>query len=202
MKETRFLNPEFRASTDESGKKKIGGYAAVFDKWSDDLGWFREKIQRGAFSEAIGKGDTVALFNHDSNMVLGRQSNGTLSLREDDNGLYMEVELPDTQVANDLYKLVERGDIKQQSFGFIVETNQWTFANNPGEMDERTIVKVRELVDVSPVTFPAYPDTTVAKRSREQVSPGDGATAAEGAIVENEDIDIDLLLTRHTRGMR
>ena len=196
MKETRFFNPEFRAFSDD-GQKRIAGYAAVFDTWSDDLGWFREKIQRGAFSEAIGKSDTVALFNHDSNLVLGRVSNGTLRLKEDERGLYMEVDLPDTQAANDLYKLVERGDIKQQSFGFIVDGNEWNKAK-----DERTITKVRELIDVSPVTFPAYPDTTVAKRSREEVSPINVDTAAEGAIIENENIDIDLLLTRHTRGMK
>ena len=196
MKETRFFNPEFRAFSDD-GQKRIAGYAAVFDTWSDDLGWFREKIQRGAFSEAIGKSDTVALFNHDSNLVLGRVSNGTLRLKEDERGLYMEVDLPDTQAANDLYKLVERGDIKQQSFGFIVDGNEWNKAK-----DERTITKVRELIDVSPVTFPAYPDTTVAKRSRDEVSPINVDTAAEGAIIENENIDIDLLLTRHTRGMK
>jgi HK97 family phage prohead protease len=197
MKETRFFNPEFRAFSDD-GQKCIAGYAAVFDMWSDDLGWFREKIQRGAFSEAIGKSDTVALFNHDSNLVLGRVSNGTLRLKEDERGLYMEVDLPDTQAASDLYKLIERGDIKQQSFGFIVDGNEWNKAK-----DERTITKVRELIDVSPVTFPAYPDTTVAKRSRDEVSPGNGASEAEGAILkENEDIEIDLLLTRHTRGMK
>lgn len=196
MKETRFFNPEFRAFSDD-GQKRIAGYAAVFDKWSDDLGWFREKIQRGAFSEAIGKSDTVALFNHDPNIVLGRVSNGTLRLKEDERGLYMEVDLPDTQAANDIYKLIERGDIRQQSFGFIVEGNEWNKAK-----DERTITKVRELIDVSPVVFPAYPDTTVAKRSRDEVSPINVDTAAEGAIIENENIDIDLLLTRHTRGMK
>jgi len=197
MKENRFFTPEFRAYQ-EDGKKKIGGYAAVFDVWSDDLGWFREKIARGAFTDAIKTGDTVALFNHDSSIVLGRRSSGTLRLKEDDKGLHMEVDLPDTQAANDLYTLIERGDIKQQSFGFTVEANEWKFAQKPGELDERTITKVRELFDVSPVTFPAYPDTTIAKRSRDEVSPGNGSGEAEGAIVfENENIDIDLLLQKH-----
>jgi len=196
MKENRFFTPEFRAFEDD-GKKKIGGYAAVFDTWSDDLGWFREKIAKGAFADAIKSGDTVALFNHDSNIVLGRRSSGTLRLKEDDKGLYMEVDLPNTQAANDLYALVERGDIKQQSFGFIVESNEWRFAQKPGELDERTITKVRELFDVSPVTFPAYPDTTIAKRSRDEVSPGDTGAAEGAIIVENENIDIDLLLQKH-----
>jgi len=192
-KEVRHISPEFRAFT-EDGVKRISGYAAVFESWSEDMGWFREKIARGAFTDALTKGDTVALFNHDSNIVLGRRSSGTLRLKEDEKGLYMEVDLPETQAANDLYKLVERGDIKSQSFGFIVETNEWRYGQN-GAPDERTIIKVRELFDVSPVTYPAYPDTSVAKRSRNEASPGAIADQASDAIVtENENIDIELLL--------
>jgi len=195
-KETRFFSPEFRVDADD-GVKRISGYAAVFDKWSEDLGWFREKIAPGAFADALKKSDTVALFNHDSNLVLGRTSNGTLRLKEDEVGLHMEVDLPDTQAANDLYKLVERGDIKQQSFGFIVEENEWRYGKN-GELDERTITRVSDLFDVSPVTYPAYPDTSVAKRSFDiQKSNEIVGDDSNDIVAENEDIDIELLLNKY-----
>jgi len=195
-KETRFFSPEFRVDTDD-GVKRISGYAAVFNKWSEDLGWFREKIAPGAFADALEKSDTVALFNHDSNLVLGRTSNGTLRLKEDEVGLHMEVDLPDTQAANDLYKLVERGDIKQQSFGFIVEENEWRYGKN-GELDERTITRVSDLFDVSPVTYPAYPDTSVAKRSFDiQKSNEIVGDDSNDIVAENEDIDIELLLNKY-----
>lgn len=191
-KEIRVFTPEFRASEDD-GVKRIAGYAAVFDTWSDDLGWFREKIAPGAFADAIRKSDTVALFNHDSNIVLGRTSNDTLRLKEDETGLHMEVDLPDTQAANDLYILVERGDIHQQSFGFIVESQEWKYGEK-GEPDERTITKVRELFDVSPVTYPAYPDTSVAKRYK---SDAIVSTEDDANVTRNRLIEIDLILSRH-----
>lgn len=195
-KEIRIFCPEYRA-VEEDGQKRIYGYAAVFNKWSEDLGWFREKIAPGAFSEAIINSDTVALFNHNSDLVLGRKSNDTLRLKEDDHGLHMEVDLPDTQAANDLFKLVERGDIKQQSFGFITDTVEWKDGEK-GELDERTIIKVKELFDVSPVTFPAYPDTTIAKRCRELNKSSDNTgDNSNDTIAENEDIDIELILNKY-----
>jgi hypothetical protein len=192
MKEIRVFSPEFRA-TETDGVKRIAGYAAVFDKWSDDLGWFREKIAPGAFAEALRTSDPLALFNHNSDMVLGRVSSGTLRLKEDDIGLHMEVDLPDTQVARDLYTLVERGDIKQQSFGFIVESDQWVQGRN-NEPDERTILRVKELMDVSPVAFPAYPDTTVAKRSKDSVIADNNN---DEIVIENENIEAQLLINRY-----
>ncbi|MGV7223280.1 MAG: HK97 family phage prohead protease [Nitrospinales bacterium] len=172
-KETRVfsfekLNVEERA--DGMGPK-ITGYAAVFDKWSEDLGGFKERIQSGAFKKAIGKSDVRGLFNHDSNFVLGRQSNGTLTIKEDKNGLWMEIDPPDTQIIRDLVLApIKRGDITQQSFGFIVGDDKWDNLN--GEKKDhpatRTILEVDELFDVSPVTFPAYPDTSVALRSMDK----------------------------------
>jgi uncharacterized protein len=195
-KEIRCVAPEFRAAKSDDGKKQIFGYAAVFDSWSENLGWFREKIAPGAFSRVIKAGDAVALFNHDANMPLGRQSNGTLRLNEDDTGLMMEVDLPDTQYANDLYKLVERGDIRQQSFAFSVAVDEWAYGKD-GQPDERTIVEVKELFDVSPVTYPAYPDTSVAKRSFDTSKPDEIVGTDDEIVIENENIDIDLILTRN-----
>ena len=195
VRETRFYAPEFRA-TEKDGVKQISGYTAVFDKFSEDLGWFREKIATGAFTNALRNSDAVALFNHNSDIVLGRESNGTLRLKEDEKGLFMEVDLPDTQAANDLYTLIERGDIKQQSFGFIVKSDEWRYSKDNSELDERTITEIKELFDVSIVTYPAYPDTTVAKRSLEKSNEIVG-DIGDAIIVENEDIEAELILKRH-----
>jgi HK97 family phage prohead protease len=190
VKETRIfqfekLNVEERA--DGMGPK-ITGYAAVFDKWSEDLGGFKEKIKAGAFKNAIGKSDVRGLFNHDSNYVLGRQSNGTLTIKEDKNGLWMEIDPPDTQIIRDLVLApIKRGDIKEQSFAFIVAEggDEWKnlHGEKPGEPATRTITEVDELFDVSPVTYPAYPDTSVALRSMDKAKETVFKPATEADIL-------------------
>jgi len=160
MIERRAFPIEFRIEDGE--KPKIKGYAAVFDKWSDNLGGFREKIAPGAFKKTLKEADVRALFNHDPNVVLGRTSNGTLLLREDDKGLYMEIEPPDTADARDLMTLIARGDVDQASFAFKAVKDAWELEPNP---PERTLVELG-LFDVSPVTYPAYPQTTVDVRAR------------------------------------
>lgn len=153
---------EVRAASDEDGSAVVRGHAALFETLSDNLGGFREKIAKGAFDDVLSD-DTRALFNHDSNIILGRTTAGTLRVSVDDKGLVYEYDSPDTTTARDLLVSMERGDVTQSSFGFIVEEDDWQ------EDDEgriiRTIIKLRELFDVSPVTYPAYPDTDVAVRS-------------------------------------
>lgn len=158
-----FENIEIRAEEDDDGQK-ISGYAAVFDRDSVDMG-FIEKIQRGAFTDSIKKDDVVALFNHDSSLVLGRTSAKTLTLEEDKKGLRFSVNLDDTTIAKDLFKFVGRGDVKGASFGFRTLEDKWE-TDKEGEVFIRTILKA-QLFDVSPATFPAYPDTFVAVRSRD-----------------------------------
>jgi uncharacterized protein len=157
---------EIREADSENGKKpKISGYAAKFDTPTVIGGAFIEKIAKGAFSESINSDtDVRALFNHDSNFVLGRQSNGTLTLREDDEGLFFEVSPPDTGWADDLVKSIKRGDISQMSFGFMIESQTW---EDGEDLDIRTLNKV-SLIEVSPVTFPAYPDTSASVRSMQE----------------------------------
>lgn len=156
---------------DSAAGPVVQGHAAVFNRLSEDLGGWREKISPGAFKQAIKKSDVRALFNHDPNFVLGRSKNKTLTLSEDKEGLYMEVIMPDTQIIRDLVLApIRRGDIREQSFGFTIakDGDSWegleTEGRN-GQMPTRTITKVARLFDVSPVTFPAYPDTDVAARS-------------------------------------
>lgn len=166
-KETRVLPmTEFRVLK-EDGKSSLEGYAARFDKWSEDLGGFKEKIARGAFKKALKDSDVRALFNHNADYVLGRSTAGTLALKEDKKGLLMVNDPPSTQWARDLMVSVDRGDISQMSFGFTVDKDEWK-EDKEGRVT-RTIHEVGRLLDVSVVSFPAYPDTSVALRSLEKV---------------------------------
>lgn len=147
-------------------EKKIRGYAAVFDKLSVPLWGFREKIARGAFAKSLNDDDVRALWNHDPNYVLGRNRSGSLRLEEDDKGLMIEITPPDTQWARDLVVSIERGDVNQMSFGFETIQDDWD-QGDPKDVI-RTLREVK-LYDVSPVTFPAYPQTTVGVRTLQEV---------------------------------
>ena len=149
----------------DGGTGRISGYAAVFDSPTNIGGMFDERIARGAFSRSIADGDDVrALIDHNPTMVLGRSKAGTLFMSEDERGLLVDIELPDTQLARDLRVSMERGDISQMSFGFYTRKDEW---DNTGSTPMRTLRDV-ELFDVSVVTYPAYDDTSAAIRSFEQ----------------------------------
>ncbi|WP_281321997.1 HK97 family phage prohead protease [Flavobacterium aestivum] len=179
--ERRFFSSEVRTikkeeRTDENSAAIIEGYAAKFN--SDTvIGYyyqFREKIRKGAFDDVL-KDDVRCLFNHNPNYVLARcfEGKGTLTLSVDKVGLKYSYETPDRQYARDLQNAIELGDISQSSFAFDIEEEIWTEVD--GEMAVREIVKFKRLYDVSPVTYPAYADTEVAKRSldafKEKVKP-------------------------------
>ncbi len=166
-REIRAIPAEFRIQQTENEPLKIIGYAARFNELSEEMWGMREKIAPGAFTEAIGKSDVRALWNHDPNYVLGRTKNGTLQIREDEQGLFYEVTPPDTQWARDLVESIKRGDVDQSSFAFTVDVQEWDESSEPVI---RTIVKVRELYDVSPVTYPAYPTATSGVRSLKDVA--------------------------------
>jgi hypothetical protein len=152
---------EVRAAA-EGAPAKIIGHAAVFNSAAEINSNFREQILPGAFADSIGEDDVRALFNHDPNYVLGRNTAGTLRMSEDDVGLAIEVDPPDTQWARDLMVSITRGDISQMSFGFNALEETWDYAEDGSAT--RTLKKVK-LFDVSPVTYPAYDDTDVAVRS-------------------------------------
>lgn len=159
--ERRIVVGELRA-IGADGKTKIAGHAAKFDVLSEDLGGFRERIAPGAFAKSIQSSDIRALWNHDANIVLGRNKSGTLRLAEDVAGLHYEVDVPETQLVRDMVLApIARGDVNQCSFGFYTVSDKW--AKVDGEW-VRTLLEA-ELFDVSPVTYPAYPQTDVAVRS-------------------------------------
>lgn len=166
--------------------RKIVGYAAVFDVEAD-LGEFRESIRPGAFSPALAHprvGGVVALFNHDKNRVLGRVDAGTLRLAQDSRGLHVEISPPNTQFARELRKSIERRDVRGQSFQFIVAARGETWDFTDPAKPLRTIGGVAELIDVGPVTFPAYGETTAALRSRDTWRDAAARTARQRAELE------------------
>jgi HK97 family phage prohead protease len=167
--ETRtFKAQELRA---DGESRRVEGYAAVFGSESENLGWFTEEIAPGAFDDVM-RDDVRALYNHDENLILARTRSGTLELSLDGKGLRYAFEAPNTTAGNDLLESIRRGDITQSSFGFRVKDDRWENSEveengNKMTKTKRTIVKLERLYDVSPVTFPAYPDTEVARRSLE-----------------------------------
>jgi len=133
----------------------------------DFFGSFREFIAAGAFTKTLKDGaDVRALVNHNPDYVLGRTKSGTLSLREDDHGLWMDIQPPGTRWAEDLMTTMKRGDVDGSSFGFQVIRDRWGNgeADDGEKVDERTILEAK-LFDVSVVTFPAYPQTEAQVRS-------------------------------------
>lgn len=152
---------------DDKDRITIRGHAAVFDRLSEDLGGFRERINRGAFRKALDQQDDVRLLvNHDAYPVLARTKSNTLELREDPRGLHVFADVAPTTFARDLRVSMQRGDIDQMSFGFTVADGGDTWEMRDGEVI-RTITEIRSLFDVSVVTFPAYPQTAVDARTQD-----------------------------------
>ena len=160
--ERRFHIGEIRAN---ESKMRLVGHAAVFNQLSEELFGFREMIRPGAFAETIKRADVRALWNHDPNFPLARTTNKTLRLEEDNVGLAMEADLVNASYARDLVKSIERGDVDQMSFGFIVLPDGEVWSMQDGGY-VRELINV-ELFDVSPVTYAAYPQTDIEAERRE-----------------------------------
>lgn len=170
-----------------NGSWTLVGHAAVFDSRSEPLGGFTEVIQRGAFRKVLKQDglDVRALFNHDANLVLGRTVNGTLKLTEDPTGLRYEVDVADTSYGRDLRVLLERGDVTQSSFAFRVAKDGQVWDDQEDGTLLRTITNFSSLVDVSPVTTPAYQSTSaVAVPTVNQYSSTRESEQATGGAVE------------------
>lgn len=170
--EVRCLVSDLHIEQREVGtiSRTIAGYAAKFESWSEPImGWFKEKIARSAFDEC-DLSDVIMCFNHNVDDILARTISGTLQLSVDDIGLRFSFEAPNTTRGNDMLELVSRGDINKCSFRFVVESDEWIYADDKNglQYDERTILKFAMLKDVALVVFPAYKDTEASVRHLEQ----------------------------------
>ena len=152
---------DFR-QTEEEEEKQLVGYAAVFDRAADIYG-FKEFVRKGAFKKSINSNreDILALYDHDFGRLLGRQSSGTLDLMEDKTGLRVAIDAPNTATGQEVTELIRRGDLKGMSFGFTVRKDTWT-QDEKGNIT-REIHDVR-LYEVSPVSMPAYTQTSIKLR--------------------------------------
>jgi HK97 family phage prohead protease len=168
MTETRII----KAAELRSSGKQIYGLAAPYNVRTTIRakgGKFLETIKRGAFDRVLrSKPDVLCLFNHNPDYVLGRTSAGTLRLDSSNRGLEFECDLPDSQMARELHQSIERRDIAGNSFGFTLEAGDDSFDEDYDEDRNRTVLRtirnVATLVDVSPVTSPAYQGTELAAR--------------------------------------
>lgn len=152
----------YRVEVRGGEKRTIGGYAAVFNKLSEDLGGFVERIDPKAFNQSRGMNfpNVLARYNHSDDFLLGTTSARTLRIGVDEEGLTYEVDVPQSRA--DVYELVERGDVAKSSFAFRSLEDDWTVTESGYPM--RTLLN-NQLVDVAPVNIPAYPDATVGLRS-------------------------------------
>jgi HK97 family phage prohead protease len=161
-REIRALSQSVEVREDEDNAIRVSGYAAIFGEETNIAGMFTETIERGAFASAIERGDDVVFLVNHSGLPLARTRSGTLTLREDERGLYMETELdgndPDVRA---IVPKMKRGDLDKMSFAFIPTRQSW---DDNGDMPKRTIQDV-ELHDVAIVTTPAYAGTEIGLRS-------------------------------------
>lgn len=153
----------------EDGNLYIEGYFAVYNSRYDLWDGAYETIAPGAFDGETG-GDVRALCNHDSTLVLGRTTAGTLTLRTDERGLWGSIIINQAdQDAMNLYERVRRGDVSQCSFGFDILDQDVQYQDVQYQDGEPTVWVIRKvrLYEVSVVTFPAYQDTSVSVRRRD-----------------------------------
>lgn len=158
---------EFRAAGDgEDGPGTLIGHPVVYNSRSLDLGGWYEEIAPGAFTESLRNEEQVALWSHDMRDVLGATASKTLALKDSKESIESRIKLPDTSAGRDAAVLVKRGDVSKMSFGFWTQKARWAVLEEKDgrSIYLRTVLRGR-LVEVSPVAFPAYPDTDVAMRS-------------------------------------
>ena len=172
----------------EGDSRRVEGVAVVFDSWSEDLGGFREKIARGALDGVIARSDIFALLDHRRDRgILGRSKRGDqvslqLEIRED--GLHYAFEAPETALGDELLSCLERGEIDGSSFAFTVLEDQW---ERVGDVYQRTITKIDELYDVSPVYSPAYSQTTCDLRGLDALKAEERAEEERAAAAKAEE---------------
>lgn len=186
--ERRFIpcgSAEVRART-ENGKVGIAGTAAVIGSLSHEMSSrgvrFKERIAPGAFDKVLAQADMRGLFNHNPDFVLGRQKSGTMRVWADDKGLHYDIpELPQSRA--DVAEAIQRGDVDGNSFSFVVAEGGDKVEFRSGERI-RTIYEFEELLELGPVTFPAYDATRVSSRALAMIEAADDNEKRENPPAE------------------
>lgn len=193
--------PELRDS-DRDGIGRIFGYGAVFNSLSEDLGGFREVIRPGAFDVALERADldVMARLEHKGGLdILGRTSAGTLEVGVDERGLWYSVDLPDTNTGRDVRELIRRGDIAHSSFAFHLAAGGDEMRTEDGGI-VRYVHEIEQLVDVAPVSQPAYARTVVEARSVEMAaSIAAAAVESQREAIQVEERMLGVLLEIQSR---
>lgn len=167
LREERISAADLEIRTDDAGVTRIIGHPVVYNRWSQDLGGFRERVMHGAATKTIGEADIRVLLNHDPNFILGRNKAGTATFADTASALKMDCVPPDTQMVRDLVIVpMQRGDLTQMSFAFRTIADQWREPSEAIVKDglwERDVLEFA-MYDASVVTFPAYLQTDAAVR--------------------------------------
>jgi hypothetical protein len=165
--ERRDIQTEVRALIGKDGEPHIVGKSPVFGSLSSDLGGWREIIAPDAFDEVLASADVRGRYDHD--LVLGRTTNGTMTLTKENDGISYDITVnkndPEAMAA---YARVARGDVNGASFMFVVSQGGDKWEKNDGVVI-RTVTKASELLDVGPVTYPAYPASTASASIRSKI---------------------------------
>lgn len=191
--ERRFTLVTVEARSGADGEQRIGGYAAMFNKPSQNLGGFVETVERSFFNKSRGDGwpDVMCRYNHDDNMLLGTTGARTLRLSVDETGLDYDCLPPKSRA--DVVELVQRGDVRKSSFAFRVPAGgeDWGLSEQGYPMRH---LLTGQLVDVAPVNVPAYTDTAVGLRSLDPAEVrrlGLGPEAAYASLARRMDADFE-----------
>lgn len=185
--ERRMINlpMEFR---EEGEEKFFEGMGIVFNTITD-MGWYTEEVAPEAI-DSVMKSDVRGLFNHDTNIVLGRTKSGTMTITKEDKGAKYRIKFnPNDPDHVKVYEKVKRGDVSGSSFSFEVMDDQWS---TRGGRDHRKITKLKEWYDVGPVTFPAYEKTTVAARSLSKTKQSGDAYKNDLALMDLDQMKNEL----------
>ena len=160
MRQTRAFDTQFSVR-DAEGEHRIEGYFAVFGSDYQIGPGMSESVDSHAFDGELNQ-DVRCLVDHDTRLVLGRTTAGTLTLRTDEHGLWGSVLInTEDQDAMNLYARVQRGDVNQCSFGFDILDEEFV---NREDGSAHWIIKKVKLYEVSCVTFPAYEETSISAR--------------------------------------
>ena len=166
QKETRSMSEKIELRSHDDEENYIEGYALKFGTESEDLGGFIETIERDALKDTDFS-DVRALFNHNADHIIARSSADTLKLEVDDIGLKFKARIPNTTYGRDLLENLRNGNVNQCSFGFRLAEKGDSFKfDEARKIYKRTLKNIKEILDVSVVTYPAYKDSNVAPALR------------------------------------